>query len=66
MKVLKEDNDNKYARAILEVEELMRKNEISFDFIGNRILINIHDREFSLDGSTFPRLFDEERLYLPD
>ena len=63
MKVLNEDNNNEYAKAVHKVEELMRKNEVSIDYMGVYLLIRIKDREFRLDnGASFPRTFEEERL----
>lgn len=63
MKFLKEDNDNDYARRILEVEILMRDNEVSISYMGgNTIWIKIKDKEFEMRHPEFPRITDEERL----
>jgi hypothetical protein len=66
MKALKEDNDNKYAVAIRNVEDAMRDNEVSISYIGGGFSVTIKDKEFDLKGSDFPRLFDEERLTFDD
>ena len=64
MKVLKEDNDNPFAKKIREVEDLMRKNNVSIHFMGSRTLVCIEDKELWCDSADFPRVFDDERIYL--
>lgn len=62
MKTLKEDNDNKYAVAIRNVEDAMRSNGVSISYIGGGFCVTIKDKEFDLKGSEFPRIIDEEQL----
>ena len=61
-KILKEDNDNEYAKAINEVEALMRKNKVSLMYIGGFTLVKIKDLEYRMRSMEFPRSFDEDTL----
>ena len=62
-KILREDNSNEYAKAIHEVEELMRKNEVSLHYIGGGFtLVKIKDLEYRMKSPEFPRSFDEDTL----
>lgn len=53
---------NKYAKAIHEVEDLMRNYNIRLDWIGIGFRITILDREFRLNDPSFPRMFEEQKL----
>ena len=69
MKLLKEDSEP--GKKLNEVEELMRKHNISIDFAGGWVFVTIGDNEFRLldkennePSFGFPRTFDSERLEL--
>ena len=62
-KILRENNENEYAKAIREVEELMLKNEVSLSYLGcTPIIVRIKDREYCMNSTVFPRMFDDDVL----
>ena len=63
MKILKEDNDNKYAKAIHEVEKFMDEKEVRLEiYSGDTIFVYIKDRCFRMKSPNFPRLVEEDHL----
>jgi hypothetical protein len=68
MKVLKEysEPENDYAKRIHAVEDCMRENEVSIEFQGGIMFVNIKGREFRYNGPTFPRISDDEKLYISE
>lgn len=66
MKCLKEDldNENDLARRIREVEEVMRKNEVTIDSYSN-LFVQVKDKRFRVTNhGTIPRLTEDEKLAL--
>jgi hypothetical protein len=66
-RVLREDNDNKYIRKILEAETYLTEQQISIVVLsGDCVEIRVMDRSLLLrsPGASFPRFTDDERLYL--
>jgi len=67
VRILNEYNGNDYARRIHEVEELMRKNKVSFSYMGgNLIFVMINGEEFRLETTDIPRITEEEHLVIEE
>jgi len=67
MKILKENNNNSYAKAIHEVENFMNEKEVKLDvYSADTILVYIKDKCFRMKTPNFPRLVDEDYLEVYD
>ena len=65
MKILNENNENKYAKALHEVEKFMMEKEVSIESQGTHLIIRILDREFLLKSSNnFPRMYEDYDTHL--
>lgn len=69
MKALKEDSPS--AQKLQEVEDLMRKHDISIDVVGHIMFISIGKNEYRLKdldnnsySTAFPRTIESERLII--
>ena len=68
-KILKENNENIYAKTITEVENFLDAKNVSFTVIASDLVeVKILDKTFELRkaGISFPRMTDEEKLYIPE
>lgn len=66
-RVLKEDGGNGYSIAINKVEDVMRNNRVEISIGGGDcFLVKIHDKEFRCRSTSFPRLYDDEKLIVDE
>jgi hypothetical protein len=64
MKVLKEYPENPVSKIIHDVENFMRDREVELSILSaDNVLLSVKGHTFRLtDGTSFPRLFEEDRL----
>ena len=65
-KVLDEEVNSKWVKAIKAVEDCMYDNKVKLEYMGcNLTYVTIHDRKFRLKSTEFPR-YIEDHLYVEE